>query len=62
MRGTEKRVAAAVNLGFERVLAPAGTKAKVPKALSKHVVDCANIRMLKRTLVGKSSAQAAEAA
>ena len=60
VRATEKRVAAAVRLGFDRVLAPAGTRAKVSKALSTHVVDCTNVRALKRTLVGKASA--AEAA
>jgi predicted ATP-dependent serine protease len=49
----EKRVAAAVNLGFSRVVAPAGTRAAVSLALRPHVVDCRDVAELVQMVRGK---------
>jgi hypothetical protein len=42
----EKRVAAAVHLGFDRVVAPVGSKEVVSKDLQPHVVQCRDVREL----------------
>jgi PHD/YefM family antitoxin component YafN of YafNO toxin-antitoxin module len=44
----EKRVAAAVHLGFDRVVAPVGTEQVVSKHLKPHVVQCRDVRDLVR--------------
>lgn len=54
----EKRVAAAVHLGFDRVVAPSGTKEVVSKALKPHVVHCRHVGDLVR-FVRRNAPQAA---
>lgn len=56
----EKRVAAAVHLGFDRVVAPVGTKDIVNKSLKPHVVQCRDVRDLIR-FVRRSAPQASAA-
>lgn len=54
----EKRVAAAVNLGFTRVVAPHGTRAAVSPALRGHVVDCRDVGELVQLVRGKAMRRA----
>ena len=57
VRATEKRIAAAANLGFERILAPPGSKASAPRGLAKNVVEVRNVQALKSRLVSKGAKQ-----
>jgi predicted ATP-dependent serine protease len=46
VRALDKRVAAAINLGFERVVAPAGAKQAASVALRGQVVECSSVHAL----------------
>ena len=55
VRAVEKRVAAAVNHGFRKVIAPTGTAALLKGALSKYVQDVSDVKQLKKLLLSKST-------
>lgn len=53
VKAMEKRVAAAINLGFTKVVAPVGAKAAVAQSLRKHVVETRHVTDLVHIVRGK---------
>jgi predicted ATP-dependent serine protease len=55
VRALERRVSAAVALGFRKVVVPRGAATLLPMALAKHMMECGNVAHLKRILLAKGS-------
>lgn len=49
----ERRVSAAVALGFRKVVAPRGAAVMLSDPVAKHVTECGNVTQLKRMLMAK---------
>lgn len=53
VKAMEKRAAAAVNVGYSKVVAPVGAKAAVSQALKKHIVECHDVSGLVQLVRGR---------
>lgn len=58
VKAMEKRAAAAVNVGYSRVVAPVGAKDAVAAALKKHIVECRDVSELVQLVRGKRARMA----